>query len=92
MEKEPDLKEKKKDENIKEDELYEVVYDREGCIGAAACCAVNPDNWILAEDGKADFKKKFIGEKELAKEKEAAEVCPVDVIKIRNRKTGEWVI
>lgn len=34
---------------------YRVVYDREACIGAAACAAVAPEFWKMADDGKADL-------------------------------------
>jgi len=37
--------------------VYKIVYDRKSCIGAAACAAVAPDFWIMAEDGKADLYK-----------------------------------
>mgnify|MGYP001584869442 FL=1 len=35
---------------------YMIELDREGCIGAAACVAVDPDNWAIVEDGKVDLK------------------------------------
>ena len=34
---------------------YKVEYDREGCIGAAACAAADPKNWVMVDDGKADL-------------------------------------
>lgn len=82
---------------------YRVELDREGCIGAAACVAVDPDNWILVEDGKVDLKdskqdpkSKFfireIDESELNKWKEAAESCPVLVIHIVDLSTGKRII
>lgn len=71
---------------------YRIIYDREGCIGAASCCAACPDNWVLAKDGKADFKKEIIEEKELPANKDAAESCPVMVIHIENVETGERII
>ncbi len=37
--------------------VYKIVYDRRVCIGAAACAAVAPDFWKMAEDGKADLVK-----------------------------------
>jgi len=37
--------------------VYRIVYDRKACIGAAACAAVAPDFWKMAEDGKADLVK-----------------------------------
>ncbi|MEK7157948.1 MAG: ferredoxin [Patescibacteria group bacterium] len=70
---------------------YKIVYDREGCIGAASCTAVS-ENWELSDDGKATFHKEMITEEELAKEREAAESCPVQVIHIINTETGEQII
>ena len=82
---------------------YRIEYDREGCIGAAACVAVDPENWELVEDGKADLSKseqdsktKFfireIDESELQKWKEGAESCPVNVIHIVDLETGKRII
>lgn len=82
---------------------YIIEYDREGCIGAAACVAVQDDQWELVADGKADLKdgksendnkiqRKEIDESELEKYKEAAESCPVTVIHIIDKETGEKII
>ena len=72
---------------------YKIEFDREGCIGALACCAVAQKFWIDDKDGKVDLEgatfnqetgkwELIIDEEELEVNKEAAEVCPVDVIKI----------
>ncbi len=72
---------------------YKISYNREGCIGASSCVAVNPTFYEMKEDGKVDLTNgKFndktkmweliIDEKDLAINQEAAEVCPVLVIKI----------
>lgn len=73
---------------------YKVTYDREGCISAAACVAVNEKYWELdAVDGRADLKGSAkneetglfeleIDESELEEMKKAAEVCPVLIIHI----------
>ncbi|MBS3167562.1 ferredoxin [Candidatus Woesearchaeota archaeon] len=83
---------------------YRIEYDREGCIGAAACVAVDEENWTIIEDGKADLKEskldnkkkgyfiREISEEELAKFKEAAEACPVNVIHIVDLETGKRII
>ncbi len=77
---------------------YKIIYDREGCIGAAACAAVNPQDWDIVEDGKANLLKstktnahweRIIDESELARNMEAAESCPVKVIKIIDLQTGK---
>ena len=82
---------------------YKIIYDREGCIGAAACAAVNPDDWEIVEDGKANLLKgaeeppksqqwvRIIDESELKRNLEAAESCPVKVIKIVDLQTGKTI-
>ena len=82
---------------------YKIVYDREGCIGAAACAAVYPERWEIVEDGKADIKDGVSKEDNLVQEIEfdedelekmmaAAESCPVNVIHIIDLETGEKLI
>ena len=68
---------------------YKIEFDRVACIGAAACCAVAPENWVMREDGKPDLIYDEIGEDKLKENIEAAEVCPVRVIKILQKKTGQ---
>ena len=89
---------------------YKIVYDRNGCIGAAACAAVSPEFWEMKEDGKAHLKGSTTDEngneiliitenqmadgmkKALEANKEAVEVCPVQVIHIYDEETGEKLI
>ncbi len=71
---------------------YRIIYEREGCIGAASCVAACSGNWVLAKDGKADFKKEIIEEHELQANKDAAESCPVMVIHIEEVETGKRII
>ncbi|MEM4375624.1 MAG: ferredoxin [Candidatus Woesearchaeota archaeon] len=91
--------------NLKEGgkKRYKIVYDRENCIGAAACAAVDPDDFEMASDGKAELKggkavkdrmvfEKEITEEEFKRAKEAAEACPVNVIHIIDLETGEQLI
>jgi len=84
---------------------YKIEHDRPGCIGCGACAAVHPEAWIMAEDGKSDLAgSKHIEENgEIIKEeleisddvfqqhKEAADVCPVNVIHIKD-KDGNKII
>lgn len=82
---------------------YIVELDREACIGAAACVAVQDDQWELVADGKVDLKdanktednkfhRKEIDESELDKYMESAQSCPVTVIHITDKETGEKLI
>ena len=72
---------------------YKVIYDREACIGAAACAAVDPKNFEMNKDGKADLKGGkeekglwLLETDELGELKEAADACPVDAIKVEEQK------
>ena len=81
---------------------YTLMHDRPNCIGCAACAAVAPDFWVMSEDGKSDIvgcKKRDdeweeldIDEKNYNENKEAADSCPVNVIHIINKETGEKII
>ena len=82
---------------------YKIVYDREGCIGAAACVAAYPDRWSLADDGKADVKdgtqiddntvqELEFTEEEFQKMMDSAQSCPVNVIHIVDLESGERLI
>ncbi|MFH1770050.1 MAG: ferredoxin [archaeon] len=71
---------------------FKIIYDRDACIGAAACAALDPKLFKMNADGKADL----IGGKEvkpglfelevnnLGEAKDAAQSCPVNVIKIKD--------
>ena len=86
---------------------YTIDHDRPNCIGCGACAAVNPEFWEMdPKDGKSDVKgaqreedgdeivreKLDIEEGNYPKNREAADCCPVNVIHIINRKTGEKLI
>ena len=82
---------------------YLVQYERKGCIGAAICAAVDPENWVMNADAKADLIdgvfneatqmwEREIDESQLEVMKAAAEGCPAIVIHITNKETGEKLI
>ena len=71
---------------------YEIEYEREKCIGAASCEFLCPENWKVSEDGKADFKKKYLNKEELKRNMEAAKSCPVNIIHIIEKKTKKRLI
>ena len=71
---------------------YKIIFDQETCIGVLACSAAAAKFWI-PKDKKVDLKgatyntktKKYelvIDEKDFAVNQEAADVCPVEAIKI----------
>ena len=91
---------KQKKQSVK---CYKVIFERVGCIGAAACVAIAPQFWEIISDGKANLKgakhikNNDVQELELSQEdlaimKEAAEACPVTVIHIEDKETGEKII
>ncbi len=60
--------------------MYKIVQDRDACIGCGACVSVCPENWEMKDDGKASPIKTEV--EELGCNKDAADVCPVQCIKI----------
>lgn len=82
---------------------YRIEYDREACIGAAACVAAYPERWSLADDGKADLKDGIpnednsvqtleFGQEEFEKFLESAQACPVNVIHVIDLSTNKRLI
>lgn len=83
---------------------YIVEYDRDACIGAGVCAAVDPTYWVLSsEDGKADLKgavlqkDKWILDVELddatfQKMMDAATGCPVNVIHVTEKDTNKKLV
>ena len=81
---------------------WKIDHDRPNCIGCAACAAVAPEFWEMKEDGKSSvinaqtddrgWEVLEIEEKDVEKNKEAAESCPVNVIHLTNQETNEKVI
>lgn len=80
----------------------QIQHDRPNCIACGACAAVAPDFWEMnAHDGKSDLKgcekvgdqeHRMITEEEFPQNREAAECCPVNVIHIIDKDTGEKLI
>lgn len=84
---------------------YKIIYDRENCIGAAACVAAYPERWQIADDGKADIQGEDVtknddnteqqvefSEEEFQKMMDAAQACPVSVIHIIDLETKQRII
>ncbi len=71
---------------------YKIEYERDGCIGAGACVDACVENWKMDDDGKANFINEEFDDDVLEKNKAAAESCPVNIIHIVNKETGERLI
>jgi len=81
---------------------HKVEHNKPDCIGCAACAAVAPEFWEMNDEGKADLKgckereddweEKEISQEDYELYKESADSCPVNVIHITDKKTGEKLI
>ena len=81
---------------------YKMEHNRPDCIGCGACTAVAPEFWEMNDDGKSDIKggsgredgwqELDIEEKDFEANKAAAESCPVNVIHLKKKETGEKII
>lgn len=68
-----------------------IILERSKCIGCGSCTAVCPQLFELAEDGKSHLKNSQKDNQEIETleisepscTKEAADVCPVQIIKIQ---------
>ena len=61
---------------------FKIQFNKEACIGCGAC-ANQSSNWeLVEEEGGYKAKPKATELEEAGDNKEAAEVCPVDAIKI----------
>ncbi|MDD5430725.1 MAG: ferredoxin [Candidatus Pacebacteria bacterium] len=70
--------------------MAKIIQERNKCIGCGACVSVCPSMFEMSEDSKATLKnsKENSGNLELETAdadcaKEAADVCPVKIIKIQ---------
>lgn len=71
---------------------YKIVHNKKDCIGCGACAAVTPEHWEMDDEGMAQLKgsqkngenweKNIDTEEDCASNQEAADVCPVQIIKV----------
>ena len=61
--------------------MVTIVQEREKCVGCGACVAICPENWEMADDGKAKCKNK--NPKDAGCNKEAEGACPVQCITVK---------
>ena len=60
--------------------MAKIKFDREVCIGCKACTTIS-SNWV-EDNSKVKPIKKEVSGNEVQENKEAAEVCPVQAIKV----------
>ena len=68
-------------------EKLKISIDTEECIGDGACVDAAPETFALDDDAKAYILENSTDDR--AKILEAAETCPVDVIIVEDKETGE---
>ncbi|MEM3030425.1 MAG: ferredoxin [Candidatus Micrarchaeia archaeon] len=81
---------------------YRIEHDRPNCIGCAACATVCPEFWSMGDDGKSVVKggkkrsdgweEREINDGDYECNKSAADSCPVNVIHLFKKDTGEKII
>ncbi len=73
-----------------------IVHLKEQCISCGACAAISPEYWLMDPDGMAHLKGSVQQGKNwtlvvktveaAAANQEAADVCPVNIIKLEEEK------
>ncbi len=78
--------------NIKSKDVHDwvVTVDRSLCIGAASCMAVAPKAFALDDEAKA-YVLETANEETKEAVLDAARVCPVAAILIKDKKTGKRI-
>lgn len=69
---------------------FRIEHYKEDCIGCAACTATCPDFWEMGDDSKSHIKGsdkqsniEVLELDELGCNQDAADICPVECIKIK---------
>ncbi len=73
---------------------FKIIHHKQDCISCGACAAIAPEFWLMDEQGLAHLKeavpvnshweRSIMTEEERASNQEAAECCPVNIIKVAN--------
>ncbi|MDP3990778.1 MAG: ferredoxin [Candidatus Nealsonbacteria bacterium] len=74
--------------------MAKIILEQEKCIGCGTCQALCPKYWKMAEDGKAVMiseegkeEKVEMEVKDISCNKDAADSCPVQCIRINDRNS-----
>ena len=72
--------------------MPKILHEREKCIGCGSCVAICPKFWEMSEDGKSSLidgtegsggnYEREVTEREIGCNQEAADSCPVQIIKV----------
>ncbi|MEK6951047.1 MAG: ferredoxin [Nanoarchaeota archaeon] len=73
---------------------FKIIHHKQDCISCGACAAIQPEFWEMDERGLAHLKssvpvnshweRSISTEEERAANQEAADCCPVNIIKVEN--------
>ena len=75
---------------------FKIIHLKEQCISCGACAAICPEFWEMDEEGLAQLKESqktgdhgeriIFTEDDRSRNQEAAEACPVQIIKLEQIK------
>ncbi len=75
---------------------HTIIHRKAECISCGACAAICPDFWEMDEEGMAHLKgsqkkdehweRVIATEEDRAKNQEAADVCPVQIISLKKEE------
>jgi ferredoxin len=71
---------------------HKIIHKKNDCIGCGACAAITPDFWEMNDEGLSHLKgsnlegdievRVISSEEDRARNQEAADVCPVQIISL----------
>ncbi|MBI4739545.1 ferredoxin [Candidatus Woesearchaeota archaeon] len=82
---------------------FVLIHDQPNCIGCGACASINPKHWKMNDETNKSFiidgeflpdggSQRDIDDEQFKLNKEAAEVCPVKVIHIKEKSSNKQII
>lgn len=81
---------------------FKIIHHKQDCISCGACAAIAPEFWVMDEQGLAHLKESqpvnshwelgVSTEEERVQNQEAADCCPVNIIKVENFSTKKSLV
>ena len=78
---------------------YKILHFKKDCISCGACAAICPEFWEMDEEGLAQLRegveveghweREINSEDERARNRDAADACPVQIIKIQENNNNK---